>query len=62
LASPLRWKKNLGRRKRSRRVGKAGLMGPFAGLGDSLLKFTWLPICGSIRRPLRFREILLALF
>ena len=23
-------------------------MGPFAGLGDSLLKFTWLPICGSI--------------
>ena len=27
---------------------KAGLMGPFAGLGDSLLKFTWLPICGSI--------------
>jgi PTS system mannose-specific IID component len=28
---------------------KAGLMGPFAGLGDSLLKFTWLPICGSIR-------------
>lgn len=27
---------------------KAGLMGPFAGLGDSLLKFTWFPICGSI--------------
>ncbi|XKM14075.1 PTS system mannose/fructose/sorbose family transporter subunit IID [Orbaceae bacterium ac157xtp] len=27
---------------------KAGLMGPFAGLGDSLLKFTWSPICGSI--------------
>ena len=27
---------------------KAGLMGPLAGLGDSLLKFTWLPICGSI--------------
>ena len=27
---------------------KAGLMGPFAGLGDSLLKFTWMPICGSI--------------
>lgn len=27
---------------------KTGLMGPFAGLGDSLLKFTWLPICGSI--------------
>ena len=23
-------------------------MGPFAGLGDSLLKFTWMPICGSI--------------
>lgn len=27
---------------------KTGLMGPFAGLGDSLLKFTWMPICGSI--------------
>lgn len=27
---------------------KTGLMGPLAGLGDSLLKFTWLPICGSI--------------
>jgi PTS system mannose-specific IID component len=23
-------------------------MGPLAGLGDSILKFTWLPICGSI--------------
>lgn len=27
---------------------KTGLMGPLAGLGDSLIKFTWLPICGSI--------------
>lgn len=27
---------------------KTGLMGPLAGLGDSVLKFTWLPICGSI--------------
>lgn len=27
---------------------KTGLMGPLAGLGDSLMKFTWLPICGSI--------------
>lgn len=27
---------------------KTGLMGPFAGIGDSVLKFTWLPICGSI--------------
>ena len=25
-----------------------GLMGPLAGIGDSVLKFTWLPICGSI--------------
>ena len=23
-------------------------MGPLAGIGDSVLKFTWLPICGSI--------------
>lgn len=27
---------------------KTGLMGPLAGIGDSLLKFTWLPIAGSI--------------
>lgn len=27
---------------------KTGLMGPLAGLGDSILKFTILPICGSI--------------
>ncbi|WP_249961605.1 PTS system mannose/fructose/sorbose family transporter subunit IID [Histophilus somni] len=27
---------------------KAGLMGPFAGLGDSLLNLTWYPIAGSI--------------
>lgn len=27
---------------------KTGLMGPLAGIGDSLLKFTWLPICGGI--------------
>lgn len=27
---------------------KTGLMGPLAGLGDSFLKFTWMPICGSI--------------
>lgn len=27
---------------------KTGMMGPLAGIGDSVLKFTWLPICGSI--------------
>lgn len=27
---------------------KTGLMGPLAGIGDSLMKFTWLPICASI--------------
>lgn len=27
---------------------KTGLMGPLAGLGDSLVKFTWVPIIGSI--------------
>ena len=27
---------------------KTSLMGPFAGLGDSLLNLTWMPICGSI--------------
>lgn len=27
---------------------KVGLMGPLAGLGDSLLSYTWLAICGSI--------------
>ena len=27
---------------------KTSLMGPFAGLGDSLLNLTWYPICGSI--------------
>lgn len=27
---------------------KTSLMGPFAGLGDSLLNLTWTPICGSI--------------
>jgi PTS system mannose-specific IID component len=27
---------------------KTSLMGPMAGLGDGLLKFTWLPICASI--------------
>ncbi|MGX6978338.1 PTS system mannose/fructose/sorbose family transporter subunit IID [Vagococcus elongatus] len=27
---------------------KTGLMGPLAGIGDSLLKFTWVPIIGSI--------------
>ncbi|WP_312431845.1 PTS system mannose/fructose/sorbose family transporter subunit IID [Lacrimispora sp.] len=27
---------------------KTGLMGPLAGLGDSLVKFTWVPIAGSI--------------
>ncbi|MDN6842904.1 MAG: PTS system mannose/fructose/sorbose family transporter subunit IID, partial [Staphylococcus equorum] len=27
---------------------KTGMMGPLAGIGDSILKFTWLPICGSI--------------
>lgn len=33
---------------------KTGLMGPLAGIGDSLLKFTWLPICGSIGASLAF--------
>lgn len=27
---------------------KSGLMGPFAGLGDSMLNLTWFPIAGSI--------------
>lgn len=27
---------------------KTSLMGPLAGVGDSLLNFTWMPICGSI--------------
>lgn len=27
---------------------KTSLMGPLAGLGDSMLNFTWMPICGSI--------------
>lgn len=27
---------------------KTSLMGPFAGLGDSLLNLTWFPIAGSI--------------
>lgn len=27
---------------------KVGLMGPLAGLGDSIVFFTWLPICMSI--------------
>ncbi|HGW6192383.1 TPA: PTS system mannose/fructose/sorbose family transporter subunit IID, partial [Enterococcus faecalis] len=27
---------------------KTSLMGPLAGLGDSLLNFTWFPIAGSI--------------
>ena len=35
---------------------KAGLMGPLAGLGDSLLKFTWLPICGSIGAAFALQE------
>lgn len=30
------------------RALKTGLMGPLAGLGDSLVKFTWVPIVGSI--------------
>ncbi|BDR55896.1 PTS system mannose/fructose/sorbose family transporter subunit IID [Xylocopilactobacillus apis] len=33
---------------------KTGLMGPLAGIGDSVLKFTWLPICGSIGASLAF--------
>lgn len=27
---------------------KTSLMGPLAGIGDSLLNFTWMPICGSV--------------
>lgn len=38
---------------------KTGLMGPLAGIGDSLLKFTWLPICGSIGASLAFNGNLL---
>ncbi|WEV43189.1 PTS system mannose/fructose/sorbose family transporter subunit IID [Lactobacillus sp. ESL0684] len=33
---------------------KTGLMGPLAGLGDSLIKFTWIPIVGSIGASLAF--------
>lgn len=33
---------------------KTGLMGPLAGLGDSLIKFTWLPIVGSIGASIAF--------
>ncbi|AXX65223.1 PTS system mannose/fructose/sorbose family transporter subunit IID [Bombilactobacillus bombi] len=33
---------------------KTGLMGPLAGLGDSLVKFTWVPIVGSIGASLAF--------
>ncbi|MFD2831143.1 PTS system mannose/fructose/sorbose family transporter subunit IID [Corticicoccus populi] len=33
---------------------KTGLMGPLAGLGDSLIKFTWVPIVGSIGASLAF--------
>ncbi|MEK4298824.1 PTS system mannose/fructose/sorbose family transporter subunit IID [Oceanobacillus sp. FSL W8-0428] len=33
---------------------KTGLMGPLAGLGDSLIKFTWVPIIGSIGASLAF--------
>ena len=33
---------------------KTGLMGPFAGLGDSLVKMTWTPIVGSIGASLAF--------
>ncbi|MDY3705799.1 PTS system mannose/fructose/sorbose family transporter subunit IID [Vagococcus lutrae] len=38
---------------------KTGLMGPLAGLGDSILKFTWLPICGSIGATLALNGSLL---
>lgn len=27
---------------------KTSLMGPLAGLGDGMLNFTWMPICGSV--------------
>ncbi|MDK8502437.1 PTS system mannose/fructose/sorbose family transporter subunit IID [Aerococcus sp. UMB1112A] len=35
---------------------KTGLMGPLAGLGDSLVKFTWVPIVGSIGASIAFEE------
>lgn len=35
---------------------KTGMMGPLAGLGDSLMKFTWLPICGSIGASLALEK------
>lgn len=38
---------------------KTGLMGPLAGLGDSILKFTWLPICGSIGASLALQGSIL---
>ncbi|EOL45274.1 hypothetical protein RV11_GL000791 [Enterococcus phoeniculicola] len=38
---------------------KTGMMGPLAGLGDSLMKFTWLPICGSIGASLALEKNIL---
>lgn len=38
---------------------KTGLMGPLAGLGDSLVKFTWVPIVGSIGASLAFQGSLI---
>lgn len=38
---------------------KTGLMGPLAGLGDSLVKFTWVPIVGSIGASLALQGSLI---
>jgi PTS system mannose-specific IID component len=38
---------------------KVSLMGPMAGLGDSILSYTWLAICGSIGASLAMNGSLL---
>lgn len=38
---------------------KVSLMGPLAGLGDSILSYTWLAICGSIGASLAMNGSLL---
>lgn len=41
---------------------KVSLMGPMAGLGDSILSYTWLAICGSIGASLAMNGSLLGPF
>lgn len=38
---------------------KVSLMGPMAGLGDSILSYTWLAICGSIGASLAMKGSLI---